>query len=542
MHGVFANQDIKQGDLLLTWNGVLLSEETIDAEGVENYFDVTQYGFIFERNKVSYMFCPRLKFDGKPRLPSEASGPDRCMAVFMNEPDPNFRAFYDHSNETVSLLDRGRYTTNVCVELFAQNKVVWGPVLYASRNIKKGEELVWNYDGTTRDADFTGVGYLRNKMDFDYNTNTLTVGDRYVAGEPAKCSMKHVPDLRNDMPQVWQGPLKNVFLIPQSGSVEEERQCKQRTEMYWKFLNGLLVSDEGEPRKRQKVTQPASSSSASAATESSSSTASSSRTPAVATESSSSTASSSSAPRSPAAAGSSASVRAIYHAVATLSSQSLLGIYWIVVAALLEKDDVANYLLGKACMQRYLGHTHTPNINKMWEEITRTPKAEFLNQTIQYMQTLFDDFQPQTRFKMATYWFSNMNSSSSSLVNDVNITAQQVRIDIDQSPPSLLFGFNAEERTGLTNFKYMYFVTCAACQDDPDPWACLRLSKIHFNSDNFSIEPDENAGVFWLKRCRNEMRRKAQDERRSWLRGLTMSDQRFLFTRLRALRSDQLAS
>ena len=198
-------------------------------------------------------------------------------------------------------------------------------------------------------------------------------------------------------------------------------------------------------------------------------------------------------------------------------------------------------------MQTYSQYTLNLTMNKIWNDImeastageqdtlTQTIEQVTLTQTIAYMRTLFDEFRPQTRFKMATYWFQNVSNVGSSLADDVKTVAQQIGIEIDELPPSRLSKFKVEERMeDLTDFQYMYFVTCAACQVDHDPWACLRLSMIHFDSDKrFPIEPDEQAGLWWLRRFRNKMIKKDDDEKRTLVLGLIPTEGAFFMNKVR---------
>lgn len=161
MSGAFClHRQINPGEFICAWNG----RQILDADNVErliNIYDLTKYALSFPtgRKKELLYSAPRLDKFGRPLpLPERASDVgdprDVSLAVFLNEPSPEHVAVYDPSTDVVRVVPKARNSANVCLRTEKQRNGIVCPLMFASRIIRPGEELTWDYGATDYDRRF----------------------------------------------------------------------------------------------------------------------------------------------------------------------------------------------------------------------------------------------------------------------------------------------------------------------------------------------------------------------------------------------------
>lgn len=160
MSGAFCiNRTIKQGEFICAWNGRQIKDDD-DVERLTNIYDLTKYALSFPsgRKKELLYSAPRLDKYGRPKpLPEREEDVigdprDVSLAVFLNEPSPDFVAIY--KDETVSIERKRRNSANVCMRTEKHRNGIVCPLMFASRDIHIGDELTWDYGAVEYDRRF----------------------------------------------------------------------------------------------------------------------------------------------------------------------------------------------------------------------------------------------------------------------------------------------------------------------------------------------------------------------------------------------------
>lgn len=149
MYGVFCTNKIRAGEFICAWGGVSVEDspkQRLETH-VENAYDLVQYVFQYKLGRKKIVTCIRLGVDGKPLNPHDErlKDTDRGSGVFMNEPSKfEVARLVEESKVVIEQVESNR--PNVCMLEHKQPKErLKCPVMYADRDIEKGEELVWFY-------------------------------------------------------------------------------------------------------------------------------------------------------------------------------------------------------------------------------------------------------------------------------------------------------------------------------------------------------------------------------------------------------------
>ena len=232
MNGVFARRRLPKGEFLLTWGGTIM-QETGDttSHGLTNFFDLSRYEINFKRGDELLTVCPRMKGDGTPLHPSEANDPrDRCMAVFCNEPAMDEVAYLDDAREVHHKTVEGNMS-NVCLKMHEVGGFRWGIVLYAARDIQKGEELTFNYSNDEKLKQ-----YNRTHFEFSDDLTTMTEHEGYTAAPnhpicaDRKLTARKVIRFSESPPEVTD--YDNDMFVVEATSQQDRYRMKLRSGLY----------------------------------------------------------------------------------------------------------------------------------------------------------------------------------------------------------------------------------------------------------------------------------------------------------------------
>lgn len=182
MNGVFCNKYIPKGTFLCAWTGVMCkdTDENMIDSNLVNAYDISKYGMSFLYAYQKYMYiCPPLDNEGNPLCSKtdvenefriERGNPQQTMAVFLNEPSPDEHCVVDQSRPIVR---PGAIAANVCLYPKRESGSVVG-LLFATRNIEKGEELTLMYEADPKQHSFD-----RTNFRFNADFTSLTVERPY---------------------------------------------------------------------------------------------------------------------------------------------------------------------------------------------------------------------------------------------------------------------------------------------------------------------------------------------------------------------------
>lgn len=253
MYGAFCISKIEAGEFICAWNGF----QVIDDDKVDhftNIYDLTKYVISFPGKRGQKIFsCVRLDNHGKPKLPGTATDDPRdiSLAVFLNEPADNEYALYDIRKDSISRFPKSRNSANVCLKTQPQRKLgIVCPLMFASRDINVGEELVWDY----------GELYDRKIYEIDEDNKIFNVGMEYKENIPNSNDCKvtcWTVEFRNKLPIEEFTP--NLFLLDKNISAYDMQRIKFRSQKYlWDFSDTeSTVTDalEERPIKKRKKKQ-----------------------------------------------------------------------------------------------------------------------------------------------------------------------------------------------------------------------------------------------------------------------------------------------
>lgn len=182
MSGAFClHRQFNPGEFICAWNGRQVIDDDEVVQRLTNIYDLTKYALSFPSGckKQLLYSAPRLDKHGRPaRLPEreeDVKDPqDVSLAVFMNEPSPDSAAIYNASEDKVRIVKEKRNSANVCLRTVKQRNGVVCPLMFASRVIRPGEELTWDY----------GADYDRHFYTIEAEKGVFDVSkDKYSATE-----------------------------------------------------------------------------------------------------------------------------------------------------------------------------------------------------------------------------------------------------------------------------------------------------------------------------------------------------------------------
>jgi hypothetical protein len=248
MYGAFCVSKIQAGEFICAWNGFqVMDDENVDS--FTNVYDLTKYAISFPGKGGQKIFsCVRLDKDGSPKLPgSFVNDPrDISLAVFLNEPADDEYALYDVRKDSISLHKKSRNLSNVCLKTQPQRKLgIVCPLMFASRDINIGEELVWDY----------GTMYDRRIYQIDEDKDIFSSGIEYKKNiaKDNDCKVTcWTVEFKQKLPIEVFSP--NLFLIDSNMNQQDIQRIKFRSRRYMSEFSDTETnaSDEYEQRPSKK--------------------------------------------------------------------------------------------------------------------------------------------------------------------------------------------------------------------------------------------------------------------------------------------------
>ena len=255
MHGAFCTSKIQAGEFICAWNGF----QVIDDENVDNFiniYDLTKYVISFPGKGGKNIFsCVRLDKNGKPKLPDSHTNDRRdiSLAVFLNEPADNEYALYDVRTDSVSWFPKSRNLANVCLRTQPQRKLgIVCPLMFATRDINVGEELVWDY----------GKLYDRRIYNIDEDNDVFESGVEYKNNTSNDNSCKNTCwtiEFKNKLPVEDFSP--DLFLNDDELTSDDIRRINYRSKKYMSAFSDSAthttedVEDHRPIKRRKKKTK-----------------------------------------------------------------------------------------------------------------------------------------------------------------------------------------------------------------------------------------------------------------------------------------------
>ena len=235
MNAVYAKEFIRKGELLLSWNGIMI-EDTIQREPpntLANLYDATKYIMEFQRGKKTILVMGRLDYNGNPPAIQNEDDEIQCMAYYINEPDPTYETIWNLGvdNPVFTIKKSTRNTANTCIKLY-EKRGVWGPCVYATTNINAGTELTLRYDSNPSETSLDSVEYDRKHYDFDYENMTMSAVSSYESATGIDCDGVDEARFVGNMPKISKFH-REIFVIPNSGTEEDKAKMELRSQIYW---------------------------------------------------------------------------------------------------------------------------------------------------------------------------------------------------------------------------------------------------------------------------------------------------------------------
>ena len=237
MNAVYAKEDIAPGEFLMTWNGLIVEESAFhknpDENGLLNFYDLSKYSIEFSRGKKDFVICGRLDYNGMPVLPQDEPPTLRCMAHFMNEPDPDHEAVWNgkYGSETeINITKKKRNVSNACLRIY-EKRGNWGPCVFASKKISKGQEITWRYDANPSERQDSDIEYDRTHYTFDYENMKMHPESTYVSAYGTDCTGTNMIHFEGNMPKVDKYA-PDMYVKP-IGTDSDFNNMKLRSKIYW---------------------------------------------------------------------------------------------------------------------------------------------------------------------------------------------------------------------------------------------------------------------------------------------------------------------
>ena len=241
MSGAFClHRTMQPGEFICAWNG----RQVLDDDAVEsltNIYDLSKYALSFPsgRGKQLIYSAPRLDRRGYPaRLPeyeADVDDPrDVSLAVFLNEPSPDNVAMYNSQTDTVRIEHRARNSANVCLRTEKQRNGIVCPLMFASRVIRPGEELTWDYGATDYDRRF----YTIDEENDVFGVSSEKYSATEAASNVCRVTCESVA-FRQGIPLEPFAP--DMFLLQADLGLEDRRRIVFRSDRY---LPGRRAGDD----------------------------------------------------------------------------------------------------------------------------------------------------------------------------------------------------------------------------------------------------------------------------------------------------------